>query len=195
MKPVETIHEQLLIDGFPAFPIYKFSFRWTQDGVQDPNYPKWHEGLPPGRIFNGTGFSKMFMEEKTQEEIDKIASDWWEKYIAEEKNAALHPELVKMKASFFEHETWYITWFQHETFDTGQSDQEVLQSFEKFVTRKEMLNERQRMNDDTDAYCLMGAEDRWRWHGAEPGGDGGDRSPAPCRCKHCKEQGVVRIAH
>ena len=41
----------------------------------------------------------------------------------------------------------------------------------------------------------MGAEDRWRWHGAEPSGSNEDHSPAPCRCKFCKEQGVIRIAH
>ena len=41
----------------------------------------------------------------------------------------------------------------------------------------------------------MGAEDRWRWHGAEPDGKPTDYSPAPCRCKFCKEQGVIRIAH
>jgi len=39
----------------------------------------------------------------------------------------------------------------------------------------------------------MGAEDRWRWRGF--GDDGKEETSAPCRCKACKEQGVVRIAH
>lgn len=192
-----TLAAGRLIEGYPAYPIYKFNFRWSQDGVQDEKYPKWHEGLPEGRTWNGTGFNKMFKEEKTQEWLNAYAANWWANYIIKQQQDSKikNPELVKIEAVFSEYETWYLTWFQHETFDIAQTDDEALRSFETFVTRKEILNERQQVIDGNDAYCLMGAEDRYRWHGAEPNGDKNDYSPAPCRCKFCKEQDVIRIAH
>jgi hypothetical protein len=42
-----------------------------------------------------------------------------------------------------------------------------------------------------DAYCLMGAEDRWRWYG----GDYDNKTNPPCRCEGCKKYGVIRINH
>ena len=161
------------IDGENAYPIYKFSFSWTQDSVPEDG--------PKVIISNGTGFSKMFKEEKTQSELDAIAKEWWDQYLS--KNEEINPVLKNSKAYFFEFETWHLTWFQHETFDAGQTDEQALDNFEKFVRRKEPMLEK---------FTLMGAEDRWRWHGTD--GESGDM-PAPCRCKHCKEQGLIRIAH
>lgn len=185
-----------------TYPIYTFSAHWSQDGKQDMNYPKWHEGLPEGRIWNGTSFSKMYKEEKTQEELDIIVKEWWEKLI-EKKDNIINPELDYLKSEFKGYETWYLSWFQHETFDDGQTDEEVLQSFADYVDRVQRKNHDIDMefgDDYSEKYkhgykALMGAEDTWRWHGAEPDGKPEDYSPAPCRCKFCKEQGVIRIAH
>lgn len=185
------------IEGYPAYPIYDFSFKWVQDGEQDPKYPRWYEGLPEGRIWNGSGFSKMYKEEQSQQELLKYALEWWEKMKISKQNEKypiIDPILTSVYVTLKEYETWVLTWFQHETFDVGQTDIEALKSFEQFVTRKEILNEeRERRGENTHA--LMGAEDRWRWHGSEPNGDSSDHSPAPCRCKYCKEQGVIRIVH
>jgi hypothetical protein len=167
-----------------TYPIYTFSAKWIENGKWDPKYPHFYEGLPKGRINNSSSFSKMFKEEKTQEELDVFVKDWWEKYVKITK--IKKPELLKLTATFKEYETWYLTWFQHETFDEGQSDKEILDSFERFVKRKEDLGENG---------CLMGANDRWRWHGAGISGAQEDKGPAPCRCKFCKEQGIIRIAH
>ena len=179
------------------FPIYKFNFRWNElgDTSKYKDNPRWTEGLPEGRIWNGTGFSKMFKEEQTQEFIDKFANDWWENYKVQDKNKDLDFVLDKITAEFKENESWFLTWFSHETIDIGQTDEEVLQSFESFVRRKEELNYQSRIKDDKDVYCLMGAEDRWRWRGADENGNHSDNTPPPCRCKFCKEQGVIRIGH
>ena len=183
----ETNHQ---IDGETSFPIYKFDFRWIEDGIQDPKYPNWYEGLSEGRIYNSTGFSKMFKEDKTQGWLDEYAINWWNEYL--KKNDSIkNPQLLKIEAKFYEYETWILTWFQHETFDMGQTDEEAIKSFENFVDRKVSLIR----NQGEDAYCLMGAEDRYRWSGSEPSGESDDRSDPPCRCKFCKEQGLLRIGH
>jgi len=184
---------------YPKYPIYSFSARWSQDGVWDENYPNWHEGLPEGRVWNSTSFRKMFKEEQTQEQLDAFAKEWWEGYLkAEHRTPMINIEMDFLKAEYKEHETWVLTWFQHETFDVGQSDLEALDSFEQFVRRYERMQGQDifyQKNYPEKYHCLMGAEDRYRWHGAEPDGKPDDHSPAPCRCKFCKEQGVIRIAH
>jgi hypothetical protein len=43
-----------------------------------------------------------------------------------------------------------------------------------------------------DVYCLMGAEDRWRWSG---GDSYENRTDPPCRCDGCKKAGVIRVDH
>ena len=175
----------------PKYPIYFFSARWTQDGEWDEKYPNWHKGLRKGRIWNSIGFSKMFKEEQTQEFLDKYIKDWWKNY-KKIKIEIKNPKIKSFKAKYTHSETWHCTWFQHETFDIGQSNEEVLDSFSNYITRIEMHNMR---CEEKDQISLMSAEDRWRWHGAEPDGKPTDHSPAPCRCKFCKEQGIIRIAH
>lgn len=186
------------------FPIYSFSARWSQDGKQDPEYPKWYEGLPEGRIWNSTSFSKMFKEEQTQEFLDNYIKEWWDKYVKnknEGKFPIINPELQYLKAEFKEWEVWVLTWFQHETFDIGQTNEEVLKSFSNYVYRVKSKNEKIERNfPESEWYqngykTLMGAEDHWRWHGSEPDGKPNDHSPAPCRCRFCKEQGIIRIGH
>ena len=168
-----------------TYPIYSFSAKWSEkaDVEKYKDNPKWNVGLSEDRIWNSTSFTKMFKEEKEQGELDGFIMDWWERYSQNDKFKDKEPKLLFLKAQFKEKETWHLTWFEHETFDTGQTDDEVLDSFERFVSRKEFLSE----------CCLMGAEDRWRWHGGRD--ENGENKPAPCRCEHCKNQGVIRIAH
>lgn len=191
---------------FKKWPIYSFSAKWSQDGEWNPEYPNWHDGLPEGRIWNSTGFSKMFKEEQTNEQLDEYIQDWWEKMIEtknkEDKFPIINPRDVKLEVKFVEFESWVLTWFCHETFDIGQTDEEAIRSFEEYVARVQDHNERIKRNCPEDQWyknghkCLMGAEDRWRWRGAYENGEYGDGEASyPCRCKYCKEQGVLRIAH
>lgn len=175
------------IGNYQAFSIYTFNFKWVQDGKQDPNYPKWHEGLPSGRIFNSSSYTLMFKEELTQDqlqfEIDKI-----KKSIMESEKFHNVDNLECTKTSL-KYEVWAGEWFSHRTFDLGLSDEEVLQSFEEFVQRYEHMQDHLPGNPYPENYhCLMGAEDRWRWRGQ-------DDSPAPCRCEGCTKYGVIRINH
>jgi hypothetical protein len=197
------------------YPIYRFSARWSQDGAQDPSYPAWYEGLPEGRIWNSTSWSEMYKEEKTQEELDQLIKEWWEKYQNSpgwrdsSPLSEKHPELQFLKVEYKEHESWVLDWFQHHTFDVGQTDEEALQSFANYVDRVQKMNQELDRkfgeNDMIEKYkhgykTLMGAEDRWRWHGADENGNpnndqGKEDSPPPCRCKYCKELGLLRIGH
>ena len=87
------------------FPIYFFSARWSEDGVQDPKYPKWYEGLPEGRVWNSTGFHKMFREEQTQEQLDAFVQDWWKRFLVskneeDSRSKIINPELQYLKAEY-----------------------------------------------------------------------------------------------
>jgi len=189
--------KNLIIEGEKAYPIYKFCARFAQN-TERTDYNEhsiWTNGLSKKRVWNSTCFSRMYKEEKTQGWLDNSVMEWWDKFCANEKNAALNLKLLSLKVEFFEFETWNLTWFQHETFDVGQTDEEALKSFAKFVSRKKSLNEKQQEIDGKDVYCLMGAEDRWRWHGAMLNKRSSDYSKAPCRCKLCKKQGLIRIDH
>lgn len=88
-------------------------------------------------------------------------------------------------------EGWHLTWFSHSRPDYGESDQEVTESFERYVDRVQRFNHRWRdkQGRDFDPIALMGAEDRWRWS-AEGQGD-----RLPCRCDGCLAHNVVRINH
>jgi hypothetical protein len=176
----------------PKYPIYRISAKWSYKRPEGrERIESLDKDLPDDRSGNAVSFTKMFKEPKTQEEIDLFAQEWWQKYTeAKLKDSA--PELLELKGEYVEDETWHLTWFQHETFDYGQTDKEALASFEAFVQRKEQLNlEHRRKGHAMDAYCLMGAEDRYRW----TGGESDNRTPPPCRCEHCKKQGLLRIGH
>ena len=175
------------IEGETCYPIYTFAATWIEDD-DTGRHKNSAIALPDGRFWDHVSAHIMYREEPHFHELQKSLIDWWEGYKEErckDKNTStpiLHVEL-------FEWETWVLTWFQHHTFDNGQNDRAVLASFERFVQRKERLNHKSQRETGKDTYCLMGAEDRWRWHGVGP--DGYSDSPAPCRCKYCKEQGVV----
>lgn len=179
------------------YPIYSIIAKWIQNVDQSKYTPgsRAIEDVPEGRIRNSISFSKMYKEEQTQEQMDAVAKDWWERYILEDKNKDLQFELVELTAKYKEHESWMLTWYQHQTFDTGQTDQEALDSFERFVSRYEDQQDLDYPYPE-NYHCLMGAEDRWRWSGGdEEGKQPNGQLPPPCRCKYCKEQGVIRISH
>jgi hypothetical protein len=163
------------------YPIYRFEARWTEKRVKMHDYDDTH-GLPATRFWNGTGFSRMFKEDQTRKQLDIVLLEFWQKY--ERKGEEI--ELFSLHAELERRETWCLTWFSHYTFDVGQTDEEALDSFQSYVNR--MLS----IQDKDGIPTLMGAEDRWRWCG---GGPDDERMPAPCRCKYCKEQGVLRIGH
>lgn len=136
-------------------------------------------------MWNGTGWHIMEKEDRPVEEIAaEITRDWWPQYAAKR----LQPDDMTLTVELRERDTWCSGWFSHWTFDTGLSDTEVLSSFQDYVDRIQFSDR----SESEIGGLLMGAQDYWRLcaHGPD-----GEQTPPPCRCKHCKAQGIVRIDH
>ena len=168
----------MMIEGDQAFPIYDVRFDWHVP-IGDRNIegmgPAWFEGLPTGRMKSGSSIEFLCLEELPEEEVIRRLTEanmakW------QEKEPGLDGFTVSVKPARFE--VWNLTWFCHQSYDMGQSDADVLGSFSRFVNRQILLGK-----------CLMGAEDRWRWHGD------GQGEPPPCRCQFCRKHGLIRIGH
>ena len=196
---------QLKADGhyyigeYRAYPIYAISASWVEDGVQNPEYPNRHKGLPEGRIHDSTSFRKMYPQKQVNEYVWNSANQWWIAYRQQMINDGKNPSLIKLSCELKLWETWKCTWFGHNTFDIGLSDSEVLKSFEEYVRRYEHMQDMSidYINSLGETYiCLMGAEDRYRWRaGFNLEGERDDDVAAPCRCIHCKKNGMISIAH
>jgi len=107
---------------------------------------------------------------------------------------------VKFEVKKIDEEEWCLTWFAHYTFDIGQSDEEVLRSFEDFLLRKKIhisygYDPYSSILNDDSGYCAMGAEDRWRWKGRKTADCNSELVDPPCRCNGCKERGIITIQH
>jgi len=174
------------------YPIYTVSAKWIQDGEQDPEWPHSWEGLPPGRIRNSSGWDFMRKEEI---DIEAETARIREEFSKHEKYKDVNMTDLEITIELRHYETWCLGWFHHWTFDEGQDDGQILMSFERFVQRMELFNAKHRYEtgERLDKYCLMGAEDRWRWRGADT--EEGEQTEAPCRCEGCKKNGVIRIDH
>ena len=158
------------------YPIYRITVRWSE---KQPEIPHKLRESSPGRFWNSVCWDAM--ERKVinvDTRIVQLWREWWPTYSAK----FLEPAQLSITVESRDSDTWCSGWFSHWTFDTGQSDLEVLGSFAEYVDRIQR-------SDRTDkSSLLMGAEDEWRWCA-------GDRTPAPCRCLLCKQQGIVRIDH
>ena len=174
------------IEGEQAYPIYTILVKWSQDIIKkDRKLSDWQiEGLPEGRAWNSIRYIKMYKDEQDVAALQKKVESVIIPKFFESKNI-MNPSEIKVIAEFTRYETWCLEWFCHWTFDNGRSNEEYLASFARFVTRMENLPENE--------YCLMGAEDRWRWKGTT--NDGKGTTLPPCRCDHCKKAEVVRINH
>jgi len=186
---------KVLTSKYPSYPIYGFTVKWIQDGKHDPKYPEsfMYRDVPEGRINNSTYQSKIFKEEQTDEVLTEFITKWWDNLSKQDRHKDLNVELTELKVEFLRYETWNLTWFSHETFDVGQTDQEALDSFEEYVERIEQYNSQ--FDELKGQICLMGAEDRWRWCGSTEEGRSDMDIPAPCRCQGCKDAGMLRINH
>lgn len=186
-----------LLKGEKVYPLYFVEVRWSVDidrDVSDYGEP-WFTGLPRGRIWESTSWYEMPKQARPLHEIARETTEtWWSKY----KHKGGNPSEPVIKVEFIRWETWSISWFAHWTHDIGFDDQQVLRSFSFFVMRMEELNQREVKIVNgyrQEPYCLMGAEDRYRWYGRTTGHQDDEQTDAPCRCPCCKEQGVVTIGH
>jgi len=199
IEPPQELLDDLL-PGEKAYPIYRVRTRWAQDALEEygNRCPQQTWGLPEGRLWNGIScWDRMPKGGDERALAHEILTAWWPKHKASEKYRDLHVTDLRFSVTFRRWEVWCLDWFQHWSWDVGLSNQEVLQSFGRYVDRTEQLNRREGKIVNgrwQEPHCLMGAEDRLRWHGTVTG-EPDERTDPPCRCPHCKEQGVVRIAH
>lgn len=154
------------------FPIYRITAKWTQD---DDKYPE-----------SGTSFTKLYPLETILEDVEKDAK---KSLLTDKTLKDKNAKLISLEVELKEYESWNCVWFSHETRNIHLTDSELLRSFSDFVNRKKGENVENGhfptdmiLDNKKPYYCLMGAEDRWRWKG-------------PCRCKHCVKFGVVIIDH
>jgi len=184
------------IDGEQTYPIYSTIIKWTEDIPPDSRkQADWQvKDLPEGRRHDSTQLRRMYKEDQDIETLkNEIETGYVPKVFDMRKpekvdkshSPIINPELKEVSVKFERYETWCLEWFCHWTFDDGKTDEEYLASFERFVRRMEQLPEGE--------YCLMGAEDRWRWSGTTD--DGKDKTQPPCRCAGCQNQNKVRINH
>lgn len=177
--------------------IYEFTLNWIQDGEHDEKYPKSHKGLKKGRVRNSVSKSIMFKNELSDKEARVFLNKFYKKNVIE-KETIKHPYLIKKEYKFLRKDNWCLHWFNHWTFDEGQTDEEVISSFENFVYEKEEENRRNGQTEyhidySKPYYCLMGAEDRWRWSSVDDNGN--QSSKIPCRCAGCRKNGIISINH
>ena len=202
--PHEKSHRLMLGDlksGEKAYPIYSISAKWSEDQPIEPHPASWCEGLPEGRFWNRTGWSTMYSAERSPDEIKAEATNWWPKYIVDKKIS--NPSDLEITIKLVHWEVWCEGWFSHWTFDVGMSDSDVIASFGRYVDRMLAANQHEgefrKREDGTEywhePYCLMGAEDRYRWCGSADGSPTGEHTDPPCRCEHCKKAGRVVIGH
>ena len=177
----------------PKYPIYIVDIRWSEEYKegQERFSDRFHTpALPENRYWNRTGWERMEREPKdTLSMAEEIRREWWPGYAERKLNK---PDDLMIVVTFKREAAWCDGWFSHYTFDTGLSDMEVIESFERYV---ESIIYDYSLTESERGGRLMGAEDQWRWHGCADGNPQGERTPAPCRCEHCKKFGLVRIDH
>lgn len=207
---------------FKKYPIYKFS-AVVRDHVDGSTNPE--QTMSGERMFPAEPTESELLEHlrKYGDAIINKRSSWtidfgegMEPRFVEMTPAEAKLEIVTLSVSTPILESWVLGWFSHSTIDEGQDDEYFIQSFSEYVARVQIFNrehgEMVAFKDGTGHYwtepiCLMGAEDRWRWHSLVYPDDfnpkdrdeykriGRDRDHLPCRCRFCKEQGIVQINH
>ena len=150
------------------YPIYRFSAVWNQSDYQK----------------NSSSCYQMYEEKLTQDEMDEKLEEF-KTNVTKDKTEV---EFLSSTVEYIEDETWVGKWFFHFTFNQFDNDSETEKSFQDFVMRKEVKNEENghynnemNVNNPNGYYCLMGAEDRWRWE--------------VCHCEHCEKNKWTIINH
>ena len=150
------------------YPIYRFSAVWDQEDYKN----------------NSTGSCRMFESKLSDEELKEKLEEFKQNIITK------HPDALfkSCECKYIEDETWVLQWFNHFTLNKFDNDNDTIRSFEQFVDRKLELNwQNGHFKDDINPnskepyYCLMGAEDRYRWE--------------VCHCEHCQKGGWTIINH
>lgn len=110
------------------YPIYNIDVKFRQDRTSN-DYNKgswWIQGCKKNRQRNILFKTLMFKNDKTEEELLKYCEYMWKNH--KKKNKHQNPSCPKFRFKLVDREEWCLGWFDHWTFDVGQTDSEVLQS-------------------------------------------------------------------
>ncbi len=160
-----------------SYPIYSFWISFTDSDHNLSNH-------------------RMFAEHLSADELDKELQEFIDRGLdqgcigaeGEYTIRSLNLGIIGKGWKYQRGDTWCCQWFNHYTFNTHLTDEELLQSFSEYVNRhKGGLRRHEdaghyRIRTGNDYVCLMGAQDHWRWKGI-------------CRCEHCQARGIVMIDH
>lgn len=147
------------------FPVSRIALNWHQPGLETPN-----------------GISIYTMYDVKEHDINLATDDAW-KLWQDQVERYEGSTLIRMNSKYLGMFEWCLGWFNHWTFLKDRSDEELLESFRRHVEEMQRSNYKARFNGaEYDPWCLMGAEDRYRWEG-------------PCHCVHCSEANVTRMVH
>jgi hypothetical protein len=136
------------------YPIYGISLKWLTKGIgKDSEYFK----FMTKRKLSSKELTKK-LEKAKNNSLLKVGRNKFKKWVSTE-------------IKYIESEEWICGWFDHRTFNSFKSKSEAFINFSKYVSRKK--------NDPQ--YCLMGAEDEWRW--------------SICNCKECQKSRMTIINH
>lgn len=170
------------------YPVYKIKAKWAEkipENEQDKYLGDWIKNAPNGYFWNCCYKHYMPKTKQTDEQIKVYYTNWFNK---------LQKEIYDIKnltitCNYLFDESWCPNGFSHWTYDIGQSDKDVLKSFINFIKRRTIENTKyghygnECTNGNYDTYyCLMGAEDWWRWCDNKP-----------CRCG--KQLKIITIIH
>lgn len=171
------------------FPIYVFKMVFSSDD------------------WGTDGMKVMLPRDLSDDEVDQYVQESLDANLDKERAPGLHNtglqyntlreaiddgaiEVLETSWKFLCDDTWCSGWFSHYTRNTHLSDQELLESFERYVTKHRHHVKKEWESYDEyfarvvleDRRALMGAGDRWRWQ-------------KPCRCAACTERGIISIDH
>lgn len=108
--------------------------------------------------------------------LKNIANDFDEYLKLNKKKKSFNNiRLKEVSIKFDRFDSWCRGWFYHTSFNILLSDKQLIDSFEEYIDR---------MKKEKPDFCLMGANDYYRWE-----------DKGICRCKYCKKLGIVRIDH
>lgn len=150
----------------PAFPLYRVVY-WYDTGE--------------GSEVETTSLMRpwMFKVDPGAEEVERQARDVWP--TINWRGETVERRLLRIVVERQPDEPWALAWFAHQTFRAGRTDDELRESFERYVRQYEDMQDY--VGDPPPGYrCLMGAEDRWRW------------KPF-CECESCMRDDVALVAH
>lgn len=150
------------------YPVWVISARWNNRDYQN----------------NGTSFNISHRIKYSDKVMLDKANKWWKKYCLKKYPNEI-PELLELKCEYVGNFAWYMVWFCHKSLNRFETEEEAFKSFRNYFYNLKKVKTYDNLDNTYKAkefeYCVMGAEDEWRWK--------------YCQCKTCKRLKQTIINH